>query len=615
MLEDKLGFCLASPQIQEWIQQGKIIANLDDLVKGSRIQPSSLDPAIDSEAFILDSETQGIFRPRPDMSVYRTILELPYRQRRKVSISDGFEIKVGYSYLIHLIEKVKLESEERIKSSPKSSLGRTFLKTRLMSDFNPCFDEIMACYCQNKELDLWLLLQPEAFNLIIYPGLSLNQVRFMTGADAALSAKELLEEFKKNPLLYTREEGNRLVPAQAVISDDRLQLHLNLRGKDTAGIVGLRARNNPDAIDLRRAGELDAALYFEPVTAKDCRISIMRGDKYLLASKEVLDTPSHLNCELEEHSHIGITGPLHYAGFIDNGFKGDLVFEIRSDELERMVLEDGMPTSRLRYFRTGVPEKLYGSMLGSHYQGQTGPKVAKYFKAFDYEFAAKNYAKLNRDVLVQDAKVLLGFRKSQDGFEEMSLERSSGLFDAINSGFFHSCYDCEDDTLILQPIPYIMIFGPNKTVFSYVRAKDITKYLETKLFGKRSVGIGGHINRSDSPDYVTNCLMRELGEEVRIEGRMSKPRFVGTLMAHDKPVDRVHLGLIYVIYTDGAVFPKESSMASGGMVDIDDIWNPSGISGEFETWSRMLIDVMPTPRINSYYAAKESGIDVIIDKP
>ena len=61
------------------------------------------------------------------------------------------------------------------------------------------------------------------------------------------------------------------------------------------------------------------------------KIHVLPGEYYLLASAEVLKVPSHLK-KLASHSHIGIS-VLHFAGFIDNGFVGDLVFEVRSEEV------------------------------------------------------------------------------------------------------------------------------------------------------------------------------------------------------------------------------------------------------------------------------------------
>ena len=57
----------------------------------------------------------------------------------------------------------------------------------------------------------------------------------------------------------------------------------------------------------------------------------------------------------------------------------DLVFEVRSDEQTRMMLDDGVPLSRLRVYRTHSPDKVYGE-AGNNYLGQRGVKLSKYFK-------------------------------------------------------------------------------------------------------------------------------------------------------------------------------------------------------------------------------------------
>jgi dCTP deaminase len=577
-LEKKVGCCLTSQHIRGRIEEGTIISALDE----PRIQPSSFEPTVGDEIFILDTETEGMFRPRQEETIYRTLLQLPRRQRRKVDINSGFELKRGFTYLARLNERLKLNNGEYVKSSPKSSGGRVFLNTRLLADFNPCFDEVISRYCPDSEIGLWALLQPLAFNLIISPGLTLNQLRFFTGSCSQLNAEDINSEFNASPLLFTKTSSG-LIPAKPIVTDG-LQLHLDLAGINTEGIVGLRARRNPDPIDLAKKSEYDAEDFFEPVISRNGSISVRPGEYYLLSSEEVLKIPAHLNSELQAHSHIGITGPLHFAGFIDNGFEGDLVFEVRADEISNMVLRHGMPISRLNIFRTDVPDKLYGVKIGSNYQNQVGTRPAKYFRQFDFKFAAKNYEKLDKLVLVQDKRVLLRHRKTESGFEPIEPEAADALMADINQGFFHSRYDCETDEDVLQLIPYVAIFDRHCSIFSYVRAKEIKDYGDSRLFGKHSVGIGGHVIKSDAPDYILNCLRRELAEEVKLDGLVSMPVLVGTIISYDKPVDRVHFGLVYGIVTDGDVQPAESSIISGRMIKRSDITIFPGNVG-YETWS------------------------------
>ncbi|MEK6950115.1 MAG: 2'-deoxycytidine 5'-triphosphate deaminase [Nanoarchaeota archaeon] len=595
------GFCLASQQLWEQIVQGNIVTPFTNFSRtGERfndpslemlVQPSSLEPQLTADCFILDTETKGIFRPQHQESIYRTLLQLPGRQRQKVSLADGFELRKGFTYLLPLAEKVKLTSESYIKSSPKSSYGRLFVHTRLLADYNPCYDEIHGHYHPQELLQLWLLLQPLAFNLIVYPGLTLNQLRFFQGKDAQLSSSSIEEEFSSYPLLR-RKEGNDLAPIETpIITEDGLQIHLDLSGRDTEGIVALRARHNPLPLDLKKKGEYDAEHFFEPVVQK--QMTIRRGEYYLLSSAEILTIPPHLNVELESHSHIGIHGPLHFAGFVDNGFQGDLVFEVRSDEIADMELSDGMPISKLKVYRTAVPDKLYGEASGAHYQLQVGPRPAKFFKPFDFTLAARNYEKLDRLVLVQDALILNRHCHQKAGFEFIVEEEAAALFKDIERGFFQSRYDCEFDELILQIIPYVILFGPNQQVFSYVRASNIKEYGDRRLFGKHSIGLGGHILPSDAPQYVLTCLEREVKEEVEVCGWSGQPKLAGTLMAYDQPVDRVHFGLIYTLHTEGSVQLKESSLVSGKMMPLKELVDDPDQEHKFETWSRILIPFLP----------------------
>lgn len=370
----KEGICLAAQHIKGLINTGKIVGSIDE----KQIQPASFEPTIGNEVYILDVETKGIFRPQPDKTILHSLLELPERQRKKVDITNGFEIKKGFTYLFPLNERIVLHDNEYIKSSAKSSLGRLFVNVRLLSDFNPCFDEIHHSYRSNTELHLWILVQPLTFNLIVHPGTTLNQLRFFKGHDAQLTPSETLQEFNKEPFLYIVESG-KFVPIKPIVVDG-VQIHLDLSGVHTKGISAFRARDNPFPIDLKKLKEYEAEHYFEPILGSTKEITIKQGEHYLLVSKEYFKMPDHLNAELKPHSHIALRGPLHFAGFIDNGFEGYLVFEVRSDEISDMVLMDGMPISKIDVCQTEKTDKIYGEAIGSNYFKQTGIKLSKYFK-------------------------------------------------------------------------------------------------------------------------------------------------------------------------------------------------------------------------------------------
>ncbi|MBS3142646.1 2'-deoxycytidine 5'-triphosphate deaminase [Candidatus Woesearchaeota archaeon] len=571
------GSCLVSQDLRRRVLKGHIdvpqrnLALKEDLafadpVLESIVQPSSLDLTIGDEVFVLDLEHQGLFRPSANTTVYRRLLELPRSKRMRYSLEGGFEIKRNFGYLVPVQQKLKVLPEDHMRYSPKSSTGRDFLHSRLLTDFTESFNQIND-NGQKKMRDLWLFLNPLAFDLIIGPELGLGQLRIIEGLNAALSQTECCAEFATNPYLKLfHREGY-----EPTITPEGVQLSLDLHGHSSNNVVALRARPVSTPIDLRKKGAYDPLDFFDPIVTKDRRIVIEPKRHYLMASHEFFMMPSHLNAELIEHSQVGLRGPLHYAGFIDPGFNGQLVFEVTVEENAPLELLHGMPIASMVLFHNDVPDKIYGVSIGSNYADQLGPRVSKRFTALDTRRAAKDHAKLSKPVLVQDAKLLRGLRTRGEGFE---FSHSPEEFNtSVESGMEHIRYDCERDPLVLQPIPYVVFFDRDGRVFTYKRAEEEHAYGETRLFGKVSVGVGGHIKSSDYDKQregcVQRCLERELEEEVHVAGHCVKTKFMGSLFVTDEDVDTVHLGLVYGALIDGHVQPNSKEMQRGAMVPLD----------------------------------------------
>ncbi len=357
------GRCLVDFELEELISSGR--------VKGSSfgVQPNSLDVCLGDEGFALSTDEVGIFQPQEGRKVSEIVAELPASRVDRLSLSQGAELKVGHTYLFPLDASVHLHRGERVKSSTKSTFGRLFVNARMMADYNPCFDEVHYVYSCGRDAALWLLVQPLVFNLVAYPGIAINQTRFFSGEDYAYSMSELRELGEKEVLL-SDAFGNR---ARHIIGEGT-QIHLDLMGP----VVGLRAIQNHTPINLlSHNGYYSVEKYFEQIKTRESKVTVRPSQHYLFATKESLSIPSTVSCELSAHSHKGVQGPLHFAGFIDSGFKGDLVFEIRP-EITQKELHDGMPLGDLLFFRNNEPQQIYGR--ASNYQLQRGPKPAKYFK-------------------------------------------------------------------------------------------------------------------------------------------------------------------------------------------------------------------------------------------
>lgn len=174
----------------------------------------------------------------------------------------------------------------------------------------------------------------------------------------------------------------------------------------------------------------------------------------------------------------------------------------------------------------------------------------------------------------------------------------------------------ETDTKILQLIPYIVCFNSDSNILSYRRKGGG----ETRLEGKRSIGIGGHVNDRDkkisSDNYkrhiektkttnlweiVINGATRELEEELGLSKKYSSRELkqVGTIftptdgrtMTPLPRVGQVHLGIIYTLNISNTVTVK----ATEGLIDPMFLLDIPDLE-EYELWSRMILDNIDTIR-------------------
>jgi len=142
-----------------------------------------------------------------------------------------------------------------------------------------------------------------------------------------------------------------------------------------------------------------------------------------------------------------------------------------------------------------------------------------------------------------------------------------------------------------QLIPYVIMSCDGK-ILSYVRGQRAG---ETRLIGRRSIGIGGHINPSDEmplfdsdfSDAYLAAVEREVAEEVAIEGG-HRNAVVALLNDDSTEVGKVHLGIVHHWRLDTPNVNKREQMITqmmfmtpGELHDMRD---------SLETWSRLCLD-------------------------
>ncbi len=566
--EKEKGRVLVDYELRELINKGVVKGN--NLEK--QVQPSSFEPKIGGEVFI----KKGIVKS--DKEVYRTIVESEYL---KQDTSNGFELQVGKTYYFKLEEKLNLKNSgiSIIKATPKSSIGRIFLYTRLMSDFSSSFNEIIVDkITKNREIDLWLVVQPLAWNTIIYPGMSLNQIKFFKGIDYILSDSEIWALHKKYGIIKNKRR---------IETNNGLKISLELYGKNSNGVVGLRAKESLQPVDMRdNSNKIEN--FFEPITENRGKIIINPLDKALLYS-EKLFIPPETNAQLSDYYDIGLNALLHLAGFFDPNFGAQTgangVLEVISYENKKIELTNKMDIALLQFFRNNLPEKVYGDKsLNSHYQGQLGPKTSKFFESIEYPDLKREFKKFSRKIItvpriyVQD--ILEKINKKEFIFledaERAKLEKLIG-----EKQIQIKRYDCENNPDLLQPVPYVVIFNEKGGVLVYQRAESKKEYGDKRLFGKISIGVGGHFTKKDKS--LEGCILREvMKEELDIIGA-KKPEFVGALYTERVEVDTVHLGLIYTMLVKDAR-KKEEALKKVNFISFDEL---KGYPNQ-ESWTEIL---------------------------
>lgn len=156
----------------------------------------------------------------------------------------------------------------------------------------------------------------------------------------------------------------------------------------------------------------------------------------------------------------------------------------------------------------------------------------------------------------------------------------------------NSCWlkksQAEKDPRFKQFIGYISVVNHKGEIFTYRRAEKDTHYEEKRLQGKWSIGIGGHVERSDvgESEIILPAAKREIREEIFIYGQIRSLGFIGGINDDRDEVGAVHFGLWIRLAITGFVEPKSKEIAQGSMKTFSEIWEIFQIS-QMEGWSKI----------------------------
>ncbi len=172
------------------------------------------------------------------------------------------------------------------------------------------------------------------------------------------------------------------------------------------------------------------------------------------------------------------------------------------------------------------------------------------------------------------------------GFKQASAETLTKLIAHIKA---MPRDEVEENEEFLQVIPYAVIRrlkpGGNHEVLVYKRSDSG----DQRLHGKLSIGFGGHWKEGEQT--TTQALLRELNEELGItKNDIHEITVIGTLRSDEKPVDRVHIGVVFFVTVNRDCQPKPNNeisyLAWRNQYDLEELAK----TDHMETWSRLIVE-------------------------
>jgi predicted NUDIX family phosphoesterase len=124
----------------------------------------------------------------------------------------------------------------------------------------------------------------------------------------------------------------------------------------------------------------------------------------------------------------------------------------------------------------------------------------------------------------------------------------------------------EADRTLKQIMVYSAILNADLgKIFLYHRAKN-KNYDETKLWGKLSLGVGGHTKKEKDGivNPLINSLIREGEEEVGLNIDAHDFNPIGYINEDSDAVGSVHLGILNIVFTKEVEITIKSKENSGG---------------------------------------------------
>lgn len=163
---------------------------------------------------------------------------------------------------------------------------------------------------------------------------------------------------------------------------------------------------------------------------------------------------------------------------------------------------------------------------------------------------------------------------------------------------FQVRWPLEYDTNYVQPIPYIVFVSKqNGKVLGYRRHSDEVRNNESRLYGKRSIGVGGHVEQhelgeDDLVDPFRSTALREIEEELGLVLPDSDLIYKGIVFIDlADHVEYFHIGIVFQVIIDEDKITQAGEFDTKMFLWVDELqWSIEKNNIELELRSQCLLD-------------------------
>lgn len=335
----------------------------------------TIDPVISEEIYRIPQ----VFMPLSN----ERVCEFARKYGKRIERSNTFES--GVCYLIKLKESISRELPFNLYGygNPKSNIGRIDTLVRFVVDGVSRYDFIPRGYVG----DLWVMIVPNSFPIIVPEKFSFNQFRFLN-KNTRLTEDQLKTAFNSDGGLLYSKNSEKIEYKNILHSDKDGSILLSL-GLDFCR-VGFEAVPNGEPIDLSKINFYNPKDFWREIHTDNGSINLGPNQFSILSSEEFVRVFPTLACEMRPMDDRSGEFRVHYAGFIAPGWgygsvgqeRGrPLTLEVRSYEPIR--IRRGQPVAKIRFeMMAQEPDVHYDMQSSTKFKVQDGPCLAKYFKSW-----------------------------------------------------------------------------------------------------------------------------------------------------------------------------------------------------------------------------------------